>query len=339
MSNIPMRFRDWWDEYDRDFDSNMSTWRWPRTSRLVDQHFGTTFRRNDLINQLANANISAPAPYFRPYSLARQDSGSTVNMAKDKFEVLLDVQQFRPDEICVKTSDKFIIVEGKHEEKQDEHGYVSRWEVVAVMTCSVIHFHHENWNFSTDTSWENTSCQPIISKKTSRQVYQVMEFWLLQRPLLHLPSKAATSFVKCQFNQLDQRKRAFSRHKRMQQLATTQMNSQKLNNWTKFHVIILWLNKIIIFLFFLNKCAKDVFLGDFPTACEKILTRFSSSGWKMEAGKFLRESIFFTCHIVSFPPLFILSYLKFKTELFKVQHEGEILKFNFWLIFKAQFVV
>lgn len=58
--------------------------------------------------------------------LSKQDSGSTVNVEKDKFEILLDVQQFTPDEIAVKTTDKFIIVEGKHEEKQDEHGYVSR---------------------------------------------------------------------------------------------------------------------------------------------------------------------------------------------------------------------
>lgn len=128
MSNIPLRFRDWWDEYDVDFDSLMH--RRPRTSRLLDQHFGTSFRRNDLLNSLANTHIGAVSkvPYFRPYSLARQDSGSTVNVQNDKFEVLLDVQQFTPDEIAVKTSDKFIIIEGKHEEKQDEHGYVSRWE-------------------------------------------------------------------------------------------------------------------------------------------------------------------------------------------------------------------
>lgn len=58
--------------------------------------------------------------------MAKQDSGSTVNVEKDKFQIILDVQQFTPDEIAVKTSDKYIIVEGKHEEKQDEHGFVSR---------------------------------------------------------------------------------------------------------------------------------------------------------------------------------------------------------------------
>lgn len=44
----------------------------------------------------------------------------------DDFQVILDVQQFTPNEITVKTTDKHIIVEGKHEEKADEHGYISR---------------------------------------------------------------------------------------------------------------------------------------------------------------------------------------------------------------------
>lgn len=125
-----MNFRDWWiDDYDFDFDS----FRRPRTSRLIDQHFGTVLRKNDLLSSLANTHIGTPSrttPYYRPWShkLARQDSGSTVNVEKDKFQVILDVQQFTPDEITVKTNDQFIIVEGKHEEKQDEHGFVSRWD-------------------------------------------------------------------------------------------------------------------------------------------------------------------------------------------------------------------
>lgn len=41
-------------------------------------------------------------------------------------QVILDVQQFSPDEITVKTVDNHVIVEAKHEEKQDEHGYISR---------------------------------------------------------------------------------------------------------------------------------------------------------------------------------------------------------------------
>jgi crystallin alpha B len=41
-------------------------------------------------------------------------------------QVILDVQQFAPSEITVKTLNNTVIVEGKHEEKQDEHGFVSR---------------------------------------------------------------------------------------------------------------------------------------------------------------------------------------------------------------------
>lgn len=129
MSNIPLTFGNWWDEYDVDFDS----FRRPRTSRLIDQHFGTVLRKNDLLSSLANTHLTSNArsPYFRPYSvnpLSRQDSGSTVNVEKDKFQVILDVQQFTPDEITVKSCDKFIIVEGKHEEKADEHGWIQRYE-------------------------------------------------------------------------------------------------------------------------------------------------------------------------------------------------------------------
>lgn len=45
---------------------------------------------------------------------------------KDGFQVCMDVQQFQPNEITVKTVDNSVVIEGKHEERQDEHGYISR---------------------------------------------------------------------------------------------------------------------------------------------------------------------------------------------------------------------
>jgi HSP20 family molecular chaperone IbpA len=45
---------------------------------------------------------------------------------KNGFEVKLDVQQFTPEELNVKMIDNFVVIEGKHEEKEDEHGFVSR---------------------------------------------------------------------------------------------------------------------------------------------------------------------------------------------------------------------
>jgi len=44
----------------------------------------------------------------------------------DKFQVFVEVENFLPEELTVKTVDHYIIVEGKHEEKEDPHGFISR---------------------------------------------------------------------------------------------------------------------------------------------------------------------------------------------------------------------
>lgn len=42
------------------------------------------------------------------------------------FSIRLDVAHFEPQEITVKLDGGSIVIEGRHEEKQDEHGYISR---------------------------------------------------------------------------------------------------------------------------------------------------------------------------------------------------------------------
>ncbi|XP_011148332.2 protein lethal(2)essential for life [Harpegnathos saltator] len=124
MSIVPLVFRDWWEDFDRP------------VSRLVDQHFGTGLHRDDLISGFTGLGLNRPSlrsilgnTYYRPWRhITRQNSSgsSTVQLDKENFQVILDVQQFSPDEITVKTADNHVIIEAKHEEKQDEHGYVSR---------------------------------------------------------------------------------------------------------------------------------------------------------------------------------------------------------------------
>lgn len=65
--------------------------------------------------------------YLRaPYSSSKS-TDVQVLVDKDKFQVNVDVQQFAPNEITVKaTGDDTIIVEGIHEERPDDHGFVSR---------------------------------------------------------------------------------------------------------------------------------------------------------------------------------------------------------------------
>lgn len=54
------------------------------------------------------------------------DVGKKLTQTKDGFQMSLNVYQFAPSEITVKTVDDTIVIEGKHEEKVDEHGYVAR---------------------------------------------------------------------------------------------------------------------------------------------------------------------------------------------------------------------
>lgn len=44
----------------------------------------------------------------------------------DKYQIMVDVSHFNPDEISVKMIENAIVVTGKHEEKADNYGYVSR---------------------------------------------------------------------------------------------------------------------------------------------------------------------------------------------------------------------
>ncbi|XP_050669828.1 protein lethal(2)essential for life-like [Leptidea sinapis] len=55
-----------------------------------------------------------------------KDVDLQITSDSDKFQVNIDVQHFAPEEVTVKVINGFVIVEGKHEEKRDEHGYISR---------------------------------------------------------------------------------------------------------------------------------------------------------------------------------------------------------------------
>ncbi|GAB6030037.1 hypothetical protein CHUAL_005722 [Chamberlinius hualienensis] len=108
-------------------------WREPRdlfdlalqSSSILDQNFGLGLCDDDLF----------PAQnyrcfYIRPRRFAdRQSCGaSQIKLSDDgsKFQLMLDVNQFTPDELSVKTLDNSVVIHGKHEEKLDEHGFVSR---------------------------------------------------------------------------------------------------------------------------------------------------------------------------------------------------------------------
>ncbi|KAK7872934.1 hypothetical protein R5R35_004253 [Gryllus longicercus] len=97
------------------------------TPSIFDQNFGLGVLHDDLVHPPL-----MPVPlfsgYLRPWrhQSTRNSGVSNIQNNQDVFKVNLDVQQFKPEEVNVKVVDNYIIVEGKHEEREDEHGYISR---------------------------------------------------------------------------------------------------------------------------------------------------------------------------------------------------------------------
>jgi len=121
-----------------------------RPSRMFDQHFGNAlsladeedfFRRAVARSRLESAlpsrlDTALPSRYdaaldlYRPRrlntQLSRESGMSEITSTKDKFAVNLDVPQFKPEELTVKVADNILTIEAKHEEKEDDHGYIAR---------------------------------------------------------------------------------------------------------------------------------------------------------------------------------------------------------------------
>lgn len=98
---------------------------------VYDQNFGLALLDNDLMlspRHLGYNRCPAVRAYQRPWRFIPDSKSGLSHVQNDKknFAVNLDVQQFKPDEISVKVADGYIVVDGKHEERNDEHGFISR---------------------------------------------------------------------------------------------------------------------------------------------------------------------------------------------------------------------
>ncbi|XP_068127142.1 alpha-crystallin A chain [Hyperolius riggenbachi] len=93
-------------------------------SRLFQQIFGEGMLDYDLYPFIS----STISPFYRQ-SLLRGylDSGiSEVRSDRDRFVINLDVKHFSPEDLTVKIVEDFVEIHGKHSERQDDHGYISR---------------------------------------------------------------------------------------------------------------------------------------------------------------------------------------------------------------------
>ncbi|XP_025099080.1 alpha-crystallin A chain-like [Pomacea canaliculata] len=93
------------------------------SSRLFDQDFGYVLSPEDMV---------VPRYWRHPMMVPRmqrppQASGmSEVVNDEKEFRMSLDVKHFKPEEINVKTRDNRVVIEAKHEERPDEHGFIMR---------------------------------------------------------------------------------------------------------------------------------------------------------------------------------------------------------------------
>ncbi|XP_076839250.1 alpha-crystallin A chain [Brachyhypopomus gauderio] len=97
------------------------------TSRIFDQFFGDGLFDYDIFPYGA----STLSPYYhhsflRSFLESTSSGVSEVRSDRDRFTVYLDVKHFSPEELSVKVADDYVEIEGKHGERQDNHGYVSR---------------------------------------------------------------------------------------------------------------------------------------------------------------------------------------------------------------------
>ncbi|XP_018788060.1 PREDICTED: heat shock protein 23-like [Bactrocera latifrons] len=65
-------------------------------------------------------------PMSRQLALGKPERAISPLVGKDGFQVSMDVAHFKPSELNVRVVDNSIVVEGKHEEREDDHGYISR---------------------------------------------------------------------------------------------------------------------------------------------------------------------------------------------------------------------
>ncbi|XDV19941.1 hypothetical protein PO909_025336 [Leuciscus waleckii] len=96
---------------------------WPSflSSRVFDQHFGEPISETDVI-----PSLYYPRPFFQRWPSWVESGLSEMKMEKDRFVLNLDVKHFSPEELSVKINGDFIEIHAKHEDRQDDHGFVSR---------------------------------------------------------------------------------------------------------------------------------------------------------------------------------------------------------------------
>ncbi|XP_014103766.3 heat shock protein 23 [Bactrocera oleae] len=142
-----------------------------------------------LILSLAD-NLSRLTPFYEPAFYSRwpalaaapgtqlrefEKDLPVATVGKDGFQASLNVQQFKPSELNVKVVDDHIVVEGKHEEREDDHGYISRHFVRRYALPKGFHADKVVSTLSSDGVLTVSVPKPAIEDKSNERVIQIQQ--------------------------------------------------------------------------------------------------------------------------------------------------------------------
>ncbi|XP_065089956.1 protein lethal(2)essential for life-like [Ochlerotatus camptorhynchus] len=120
MALIPMLFGEWWDEC---MDNPL------RSSRIISKPIDCDAFPGGFLLAIDNRPRRCERRRCRRHSGCDKDVGKEqlpAKKARADFQINVDVREFKPEEISVKAMDTYVIVEGKHEDKDVENGYALR---------------------------------------------------------------------------------------------------------------------------------------------------------------------------------------------------------------------
>ncbi|XP_053956100.1 heat shock protein 23-like [Anastrepha ludens] len=142
-----------------------------------------------LILSLAD-DLSRLTPFYEPVFYSRWPAITTspggqlrkfekdlpiATVGKDGFQASMDVQQFKPSELSVKVVDDQIVVEGKHEEREDDHGYISRHFVRRYALPKGFQADKVVSTLSSDGVLTVNVPKPAIEDKSNEKVIQIQQ--------------------------------------------------------------------------------------------------------------------------------------------------------------------
>lgn len=70
--------------------------------------------------------FALPGPTFKSVKPGTRAEASGGNSSQPTFQVLLDVTQFKPEDIMIQVFEGWLLIKGQHGNRMDEHGFIAR---------------------------------------------------------------------------------------------------------------------------------------------------------------------------------------------------------------------